>query len=373
MKWVFWISALTVAYIYGGYPAWLWLRSRWRPRPVRRAQCTPSVSVVLVVRNEAGVIQQKMRNLAASDYPADLLQLVVVSDGSSDGTAELLSRLAEDSRVYAILKPEGRGKAAGLNDAIRAASGDIVVFSDARQQIEPAAIGLLMENFADAAVGCVSGELMLGDPEAGESGENMGLYWKIEKSIRQMEAATGSVMGATGALYAVRRELLVPVPPDTILDDVYIPMSVVRQGFRVTFDSRARAWDLPHQGTRREFQRKVRTLSGNYQLVQLAPWLLTSENPARFEFVSHKLMRLLSPFALAAMLVSSALIAGPVYRGLLLLQVCFYGLSALQLVSWIRGPLARVSNAAFSFVVLNAAAVFAFANFVTGRKAVWTP
>src|SRR5207247_9241227 len=143
-----------------------------------------------------------------------------------------------------------------------------------------------VEDFAVPAVGCVSGELMLGEPDSGESAQGMGLYWRIEKQIREMESASGSVIGATGAIYAVRRSLLAPIPPETILDDVYIPMNVVRQGSRVIFDPRARAWDLPHLGTGREFARKVRTLSGNYQLLQLAPWMLTSANPVRFEFVS---------------------------------------------------------------------------------------
>ena len=132
---------------------------------------------------------------------------------------------------------------------------------------------LLVENFADPAVGCASGELMLGDPNSGEAVKGMGLYWRIEKKIREWESASGSVVGATGALYAVRRSLLVAVPPETILDDVYIPMQVARQGARVIFDPRARAWDLPDLGTGREFARKVRTLSGNYQLLQLLPWL----------------------------------------------------------------------------------------------------
>jgi len=118
---------------------------------------------------------------------------------------------------------------------------------------------------------------MLGDPELGETGKGMGLYWRIEKKTRELESECGSVVGATGALYAVRRELLVPLPEGTILDDVYIPMQVVRQQKRVVFEPRARAWDTPDLGDGLEFARKVRTLSGNYQLVQLAPWLVSGE------------------------------------------------------------------------------------------------
>ncbi len=143
----------------------------------------------------------------------------------------------------------------------------------------------------------------------------MGLYWRIEKTIREMESASGSVVGATGALYAVRRNLLVAVPAGTILDDVYIPMNVVRQEARVIFVPSARAWDVAPQKTGHEFSRKVRTLSGNYQLVQLAPWLLSGKNPLRFEFISHKLLRLFAPFALAAAFVASLWLRATVLPG----------------------------------------------------------
>jgi cellulose synthase/poly-beta-1,6-N-acetylglucosamine synthase-like glycosyltransferase len=194
----------------------------------------------------------------------------------------------------------------------------------------------------------------------------------MEKAIRQMESDSGSVVGATGAFYAVRRKLLVPLPAETILDDVFIPMNVVRQGARVVFDDRAHAWDVASQGTTREFTRKVRTLTGNYQLLQLAPWLLSAKNPIRFEFVSHKLCRLLVPFALAAALVSSALLSGTFFRVVLLLQLAFYGLGMLAIAQLGRGLVARGADAAFTFVLLNAAALVAFGKFVSGRKAVWT-
>jgi cellulose synthase/poly-beta-1,6-N-acetylglucosamine synthase-like glycosyltransferase len=186
-----------------------------------------------------------------------------------------------------------------------------------------------------------------------------------------MESASGSVIGATGALYAVRRSLLVKLPPEIVLDDVYIPMHVLRQGARVVFDSRARAWDAPDQGLEREFSRKVRTLSGNYQLFELAPWLLGRANPGWFRFVSHKLVRLLVPFALIGLLISSLVLPSAIYRTALVLQLAFYGLGAWALIGPKRGLLARAANAAFALVLLNAAAVVATANFVTGRKVLW--
>ena len=244
MKWVFWGSAAILAYTYFGYAGWLWLRRRYRPRPVQAAACTPSLSIVMIVRNEAAVLDRKLRNLLALNYPPDLCEIIVFPDGSTDATNDMLREASIDPRVRIILATEARGKGVGLNQAIAIAHGEIVVFTDARQMIEPDALHLLAQNFADPTVGCASGELMLGDPSSGETIRGMGLYWRIEKTIREMESASGSVVGATGALYAVRRSLLVPVPQGTILDDVYIPMHVVRQGARVLFVPNARAWDV---------------------------------------------------------------------------------------------------------------------------------
>jgi poly-beta-1,6-N-acetyl-D-glucosamine synthase len=368
---VFWAAALLIFYTYLGYLAWLWLYATLFPWPVLRGEPDASVSIVMVVHNEERWIEAKLRNLLELDYPAERRQIVVVSDGSTDETENILHRYADDPGMQILMNQLPRGKAAGLNDAVDLASGEIVIFTDVRQKIEPAAIRLLMENFADPAVGCVSGALMLGYPESGEAGKGMGMYWRIEKQIRELESRSGSVVGATGAIYAVRRELLVKVPEGTILDDVYIPMQVVRQGKRVVFDARARAWDSPNLGSDREFSRKVRTLSGNYQLVQFAPWLMGSQNPLRFRFICHKLLRLTVPFALAALLLASVMLSGPVYRTALAVQALFYGLSLLALLRLSLGPLARMSDAALTFVVLNSAAAVAFVNFITGRKTAW--
>ncbi len=372
MRWVFWTAVALIAYTYVGYMAWLWVWARLRPRPVKRAAQEPLVSIVMVVRNEECVLEAKLRNLLELDYPRDRCQVVVVSDGSTDRTEAILREYAQEPRVQVVLNQLSQGKACGLNDAMAIAQGEVIVFTDARQKIEPGAIRLLVENLADTEVGCVSGELMLGNPESGEAKQGMGLYWRIEKEIRQLEAASGSVVGATGALYAAKRELLSDLPKGTILDDVYLPMLVVREGKRAVFEPRARAWDCPDMGARREFNRKVRTLSGNYQLMQTAPWLLSRENPIRFRFVSHKLLRLAVPFALATALVASMFLAGVVYRAALILQLLFYGLSLLALLRLNWGPLARMADASLTFVLLNSAAAVAFANFVTGRKTAWS-
>jgi poly-beta-1,6-N-acetyl-D-glucosamine synthase len=397
IKYIFWIAAALIGYSYLGYPAWLWLRSRWSPRPVRRSSgqssgqssgrisgqnagqssAVPAVTAVMVVRNEEAVIARKLENLLTLDYPDAKLDLVVVSDGSSDRTPAILADYARDARVRTrlrtLIKPVSEGKAAGLNDAIKLATGEVLLFTDARQQIESSALRLLIENFADPDVGAASGELMLGDPANGETGKGMGLYWRIEKKIRELESASGSVVGATGAIYCARRTLLDAslLPESTILDDVLLPMQIVRRGSRVIFDARARAWDSPDLGESREFSRKVRTLSGNYQLLQLAPWLLSSQNAIRFEFITHKLSRLAVPFALLALLIASMFLPQPFYRAALGAQLAFYALSLAALAGVKSGPLSRVADPARTFVVLNSAAMVAFINFVTGRKAIW--
>ena len=371
MKWIFWTSVAFVGYTFAGYPVWLWLRSWLRPLSVKSGSYYPFVSVVLVVRNEALQLRDKLNNLIELNYPSDACEIIVVSDASTDDTNKILSDYARNERIRVILNPQAQGKAAGLNDALEVCRGEIVVFTDARQRLEPDSVRFLAENFADPAVGCVSGELMLGDTHAGETGQGFGLYWRFEKWVRELEAASGSVVGATGALYAVRRELLAPLPPDTILDDVYQPMQVVRQGFRVVLEPCAKAWDKPNLGAGREFARKVRTLSGNYQLLELAPWLLSSANPLRFEFVSHKLLRLMVPFALLGALASAMFLRQSLYRTAILIQVAFYTLSIAAVMRLRPGLVARAADAALTFVLLNTAALVAFANFITGRRPEW--
>jgi poly-beta-1,6-N-acetyl-D-glucosamine synthase len=370
MTWLFWGAIGFITYTYLGYPVWLSIRRWLRPQLVRSSPCWPSISIILVVHNEAGTLRQKLRNLLEIDYPEANTQIIVVSDGSTDDTNRILSEFASASQIRVILKQQNEGKAAALNHALEVAAGEIVVFTDARQRIEADAIARLMENFTDPSVGCVSGQLYLRDPGTGESNGTLGMYWRIEKLVRKMEAASGSVVGATGALYAVRRNLLLPIPPGTILDDVFIPMEVVRQKARVILDARARVWDEADLGTGREFSRKVRTLTGVYQLLRLQPWLLSSANPMRFEFISHKLLRLAVPFALCAALISSFFLTGMIYRIGLVLQLGFYALSIYRVFSR-HDRVFKIADVAFTFVLLNTAALVAFVNFLVGRKPAW--
>jgi poly-beta-1,6-N-acetyl-D-glucosamine synthase len=368
MKPLFWLSLFLVFCAYAGYPIFLYVRARFWPRPVRQGTISPAVTVLLAVRNEEKCLPAKLQNLAQLDYPANRLEVVVVSDGSTDETNKMLAAWEGGDRKCVILAQQ-QGKAMALNHGMAMAQGEVLVFTDARQQVASDALQNLVANFADPSVGCVSGELMIGRGEAASQGA--GLYWRLEKRIRHWEGLAGSVVGATGALYAVRKSLLSPLCSGTILDDVYIPLQVVRQGQRVIFEPRAVAFDHLTPGPKQEFQRKLRTLLGNYQLLRLAPWVLTRANPLRFQFVCHKLLRLLVPFALLAMLASTLFLPDHVYRLALALQLAFYALAALRLLPAKFGILSRLSDVSVTFLVLNTAAAVAFLYFVTGRKAMW--
>ncbi len=368
LVWVFWLSAGLIGYTYLGYPLVLWMRSLYARKPLAKAPLLPAVSILLAVRDEAASLTGKLQNLAALDYPADRLQVIVVGDGATD---EIKAVLASASSALTVIQAEALGKAAALGRGLGAATGEIVVFTDVRQEFEPDAIRQLVAPFADATVGCVSGELMLREPQDTQ-GRTIGLYWEIEKWMRHAESLCGSTIGATGAIYAVRRELVVPPPPGTILDDVFIPLHVVRAGYRSVFEPDAIAWDQTFDDPAREFRRKVRTLTGNYQLLQLAPWLISPRNPVLLAFVSHKLLRLVVPFALLAILLSSCLLPAWFYRAVFILQLAFYLLGLAALVRIPTGPIARFANSAMVFLMLNAAAVVAFVNFVLRRKVAWT-
>ena len=370
MKLLFWSCAFLIIFTYAGYPICAYLRARFWPRPVRRASIFPRVTIVLAVHNEEKNLPSKLLNLAALDYPADRLEMIVVSDGSTDETNRIVGAWQNSGR-RAVIVPEHRGKANALNHGIAEAPGEIICFTDARQKIASDGLKNLVANFADPSVGCASGELILREDRKTSSSDGVGLYWRLEKNIRNWEGLAGSTVGTTGAFYAVRKELFLPLPEGTILDDIYVPLQVARQSRRVVFDPKAVAWDDFTPSPKQEFRRKVRTLTGNYQLLQLAPWVLTSANPLRVQLVCHKLLRLLVPLALVGLLVSTFWIRQGVYEIALVLQIVLYALATLSALRAKVGFLSRLSNISLAFLVLNTAAAVAFIYFITGRKAVW--
>lgn len=368
MKLTFWLCFALITYAYFGYMVWLWLCVRLRQRPISKKYSAPNVSIILAVRNEEANLPSKLQNLRLLDYPPDRLQIVIASDGSTDRTAEILRE--QRSNVAPVILEQSNGKGWALNEAVRLAQGDILVFLDARQVVDRDAVSELVSCFEDPEIGAVSGELLLETASGSPSEEGLGIYWKIEKTVRKLESASGSVVGVTGAIYAIRRELYTEIPKGTILDDVFVPMNVARLGKRIVFQPAAIARDRVFSKKGKEFSRKVRTLTGNYQLLRLAPWLLTASNPLLFRFVSHKLLRLLVPLLLVLMLLSSAVAKGPLYSAIFWLQILFYVLAVFGELSPSTKKFKPVAIAS-TFVMLNAAAALAFYNFIAGRKELW--
>jgi biofilm PGA synthesis N-glycosyltransferase PgaC len=363
---LFWSLAGFVAYTYVVYPLALAVLARIRPRvPAARGRPPASLSIVVAAHNEETRLEGRLKELtelaATAGVPGEV---ILVSDGSTDGTAAVGRRFAT-AGVRVIEQPRA-GKAAALTAGVAAAAGDVVVFADARQRWSPDAVRLLLENFLDPGVGAVSGDLVVESVPGVMAG--VGVYWKYEKWIRKLESRVGSVVGVSGSISAVRRDLFHPIPAGTLLDDVYWPLRVAMQGYRVLHDGRAHAYDrLPDQ-VRDEFRRKVRTLSGGYQLLtRLGAALLPWRNPIWVQFLSHKVFRLLVPWALIGLLAVSTVLPGLLYQAALAAQVGFYGLALLGLRP--AGARLRLASAAASFVVLNAAAWMACWTWATGRAA----
>ncbi len=333
MRALFWVSLGFVVYVYVGYPMLVAIMARLRSRGVGREpvpQDAPGVSIVIAARNEAPRLPSRIENLLAQDYPGSL-QLIVVSDGSTDATAAALAPFGD--RVELVEIPTS-GKPVALNAGVARARHDILVFADARQRFAPDAIRRLVENFADPQVGGATGELVL-DAEESRGvegiGEGVGLYWRYEKWLRRQESALWSTLGATGAIYALRRRLWRPLPETTLLDDVLAPMRVVLEGARIVFDPRALAFDRAERDASGEWRRKVRTLAGNYQAIALEPALISPlANPVWWQFVSHKIARLFVPFAMVVVLALSLLLtpSGWLFAAALLAQIAFYALAA---------------------------------------------
>ncbi len=371
---VFWTFVLLLGYVYLGYPVLAWARGAWHPRPGRRSPAEPSVSVVIVAHNEARRIAGRLENLLALDYPRDRVEILLGSDGSTDGTAEI-ARVYEPAGVTVIAFEHRRGKSAVLNDLVPKARGEIVVLADARQRFEPRVIRALVEPFADPQVGTVSGELVLThDPEDPSLGHGVGFYWRYEKFIRRNESRVDSTVGATGAVYAIRRELYEPIPADTLLDDVLIPLRISRRGYRVLFEPGARAYDRAAATTAEEFSRKVRTIAGNFQLFARERWVLNPvENRLWLGTVSHKGLRLFLPLLhVGAFLLNLPLAGTPLYGGILLAQTLFYAAALGGCARRNADRCARFLSVPYVVCVLNCATLVGFFRFVTGRqRAAW--
>ncbi|HEU4669270.1 MAG TPA: glycosyltransferase family 2 protein [Dyella sp.] len=365
---LFWLCALALLHTFAGYPLVVVMQARRRPRPVQRADWTPTVSAIVAVHNAAGQVEARLSNLAALDYPPGLLEIVLVCDGCEDDSAARCRRFG-DERVQVLEFIRRRGKAACLNDAVAAARGEVLLMLDVRQRLEPQALRELVACLADPAVGVAGGELCFEDPQTGFA-RSVDAYWRYETLIRRSESASGSTIGVSGALYAMRREVFQPLPEGTVLDDVLVPMRAARQGWRVVFEPRARAWDRPSTQPAQEQRRKIRTLAGNFQLVQLAPWLLSPErNPLWFRFVSHKLLRLLAPWLVLLLGLSSALLAATHLLCAITLAALLAGV-AMVLAARLAPAVGRWLPVRLSvaFFYMNAYAAMALLTFARNRR-----
>ena len=373
---LFVVSALWLAWAYTLYPLWMWGRARVAPRLVRPvAAPSLSVSVIVPARDEERVLGRKLESLLAQPAGDGPREIIVVDDGSRDATADIAASFAARGvRLVRLARPSG--KAVALNAGARAARGDVLVLTDARQPLVPGALAALLEPLGDPAVGAVSGCLSLA-----VDGGGLGLYRRLDDALRRHESATGSQVGVTGALWALRAWLWEPLPAGLLVDDLLAPLVVARGGLRVVAAPAAGVVDAASPDPSRELQRRVRTLAGNLEMIRVAPWVLSPrDNPLLLRLVGHKLSRLGAPLALVGLALSNAALAlaprgafaHALLSSLLGAQILAYALAALAPRLPRRGVVSSLARASRAFVFLHVAAALALWRFARGdTRALW--
>jgi cellulose synthase/poly-beta-1,6-N-acetylglucosamine synthase-like glycosyltransferase len=364
---VFLVTAAFLLYVVLGYPLVLAGLAYFFPKPVHKAPSRESVSIIVAVHNGERFIADKLRSILALQYPRELIQILVVSDGSTDSTDTVVAGFA-DAGVELLRTARG-GKCAALNEAIPRARGEILLLTDVRQVLEPESLERLVSCFADPGVGVVSGEVLI-RPGYTHQEADIRLYWRFETWIRVQLSRIDSMFGATGPFYAMRRSLAVPIPADILLDDVYLPMAAFFAGYRLVVEPGAHAHDYP---TRRdsEFRRKVRTLAGNYQLLLYYPRLLGFRNRMWFHYISYKIGRLLLPHGMFLIAVSSFFLPSSVRSPIIISQGIFYALAAFDPLVPDSSQLKRVSSPIRTFVVMMIAALVALRVFFVSPRSLW--
>ncbi len=365
---IFLICTIFCIYTYLLYPLIIELIVRWKNDiqiDVDKVTDWPNVSIIVAVHNEEKYIERKLQNIRQLAYPG-VLELVVVSDGSTDKTNAIIES-QDDVAAYSY--QPARGKPSALNLGVSKAKGEIVVFMDARQTVSLTCVHELVKYFQCSDTGAVSGELIMINAHSDEA-ENIGLYWKYEKWIRANESQIFSTAGATGALYATRKEYFHELAPDTLLDDFETPINSLKVGKRTLFEPKAIAYDTPSSSGKDEFKRKARTLAGNYQSFVRNKWLFSPfRNRIFLQFLSHKVFRLFVPYAMLGALISSALSSDSILRVFFILQIVFYLLGIGALIS---GKVSNFKACNFIkiFLQMNYAAVVGLYNFLLKNSSV---
>jgi cellulose synthase/poly-beta-1,6-N-acetylglucosamine synthase-like glycosyltransferase len=354
---LFWVSAAVVFYVYFGYPLLLLLVARRRDDAGLSAQPLPRVTIFISAYNEKAVIAQKLENSLQLDYPRQLLQIIVVSDSSDDGTDEIVLRFAVQG-VRLVRQQHRSGKSAGLNLGFKEATGDILVYSDANAIYQPDAVRRLVGHFGDPRVGYVVGNARYLESERNTpSAESEGLYWKLETWLKKKESAFGSVVGGDGALYAIRRELFTELCP-TDINDLLHPLQSIVRGYRGVYEPAAICYESAGDSFEKEFRRKVRIVSRSFHAVQRASRVLLPWTQFRHWLclVSHKILRWFVPFFLILILLSSFLLRShPFFLVAVLAQAVFYALASVGWLAKGRGP--RAIYVPYYFCVVNLAAL----------------
>jgi len=360
-----------VFYLLIGYPLLL-ARSRRSAPPVRKDPAFQStVSILIAVHNGEEFIQKKLESILALDYPADLREILVISDGSTDGTRSIVETFA-DRGVRLLNVPRG-GKASALNAGLAQAKGDILFFTDVRQALDRHALSHLVANFADPSVGAVTGELKLLNPARAGEQADMELYWKFELWARLQHSRIDSIFSVTGCIYALRRSLAAPLPPDTIADDGTSSLRAFFHGYRVVYDPEAIAYDYP-AAPGGEFRRRLRTLAGLWQLFVRLPKLFTGANRMRFHFLSYKFGRLVLPWTILLIFASTFALPDPSWRNFLLLdELMLVVIAILDQFIPTRFFVKRVSSPARTFLAMNLAALLAVLIFFVPPETLWRP
>ena len=363
------IAAAFLCYMLCGYPVLLFLWARLRPARRPAAEFVPrTVTVLLPVHNGARYLRRKLESLLALDYPRELMEIVVLSDGSTDDTERIAGEFC--ARGVRLVSLARGGKAAALNAGMAQAAGEILFLTDVRQPLDPGALRALVSRFADPSVGAACGELIIRDG-ATQDETDIGVYWRYEKWIRRQLDRAGSLVVVTGCIFALRRCLAVPLPPEMLVDDAFLPACVSLAGYRIVFEEGARAYDEPIS-LETEFGRKVRTLAGLFQLVRALPRLLLPfVNPLFFHFFSYKLGRLLMPHALILLAAASFWLPRPWAALLVGAQALFYGAALTNGLVPRHWRLKPVFSAARTFVVLMAASFCAASVLLVPAARLW--